>query len=76
RKIAANVLEETKRSKENVHLGETIICHGGGDTVIIMQMITLPKDMVQQRTQESFGKLKRTLEKIEHIGHVIVHWEL
>ncbi|CAF1182972.1 unnamed protein product [Didymodactylos carnosus] len=73
--IAANVLEEIKGSTESVHLGETIICHGGDDTVIVMQMITLPNDMVQQRTQEIFGRLKQALEKIEDVGHVIVHWE-
>lgn len=75
RQIAIGVLDRMGANGE-VSLGETIMCHGGGDKIIIMQMITLPDDISHQRVKAIFSQLKMALVKTQNAGHVLIHWEL
>jgi len=76
RRIAARVLRENIVDDEDVRLGDTILCHGGGDKTIIMQMIILPDHINHQRVKCIFSQLKSSLVQSQNAGHVLVHWEL
>ncbi|CAF3774756.1 unnamed protein product [Rotaria socialis] len=76
RGIADGILKRITAENEEVYLGDTIVCHGGADKLIIMQMITLPDSIEHQRVKEIFSQLKIALIKNENTGHVFVHWEL
>lgn len=75
RQIASDVLTRIGANGE-VSLGETIMCHGGGDKIIIMQMITLPDNISHPRVRDIFSQLKTALVKGQNAEHVLVHWEL
>lgn len=76
RRIADKFLKEIIAQNEEIHLGDTIICHGGGDKLIIMQMITLPDNINHERVKYIFRQLKNALVKSQNAAHVIIHWEL
>lgn len=73
--MASDVLTRMNAHGE-VSLGETIMCHGGGDKIIIMQMITLPDNIGHPRVREIFSELKIALVKAQNAEHVLIHWEL
>ncbi len=76
RSIADGVLKQIIVENEGVSLGDTIICHGGGDKTIVMQMITLPDNINHERVKYIFSQLKIALAKSKNAGYVLIHWEL
>lgn len=75
RNAAADKLASIVYPNENVSLGDTVICHGGGDKIIIMQIMVLPDEMAHERVRQIFTHLKNELNKIDNVARVIVHWE-
>ncbi len=76
RSVAENRLASIVYPNENVSLGETILCHGGGDQIIVMQMMILPDHMAHERVRQIFTCLKNELNRIDNVARVIVHWEV
>ena len=72
RELADEILQEARARGEVIQLGDTIICHGGGDEIIIQQKLILPDSMICGHVKLILNELEKRLRKMEHVAYVIV----